>query len=584
MNLEKQIILKSLLPDIISAILIFTYTFVSTQIDLLSFLNACKLVIVLVLAGQFIIAPVLDHFLYKNISNRVKEFYEKDFSEADNTELLEKLMQYPFICAVYTSTYFILGSIILFLTYYFDKNYNIQHSVSYLTLVECLFGAYFAALYAYTYCNKICSEHAYKIVEKGVNQTYVLKKKFFGLRFKEKIFIYIVIPLIVGTIINILVLIIGFIPDSNGIRPDKIIQISRISFTALLNFAVQLFLGTMFFMSIAKSNSRMKNTLLKMNSDDITQTELLKTDLSDEIAYNYYLTNKMLVLFRDILFKAEAIGKEIKQSSQNLIKVSNDTESTAVEQSTGTSEIVSTMENASKMAQEIEEHINLVADLALKTVNDVSIGSENLKNNINTMEQIEDSNRQTILGIKELNEKIGTIWDVVTIINSIADQTKIIAFNAELEATGVQEAGKNFRNVANEIRRLANSTMDSTNEIKERISEIQSTTESLIKSSQESTAQITNGTEIANKLNTHFTNIKKSSENNANAASEIRTLVKQQSAAFEQIVKTLQQISIGIQSFSISTRTIIETSNTLENSANELENVSLKETSEAKNE
>ena len=72
---------------------------------------------------------------------------------------------------------------------------------------------------------------------------------------------------------------------------------------------------------------------------------------------------------------------------------------------------------------------------------------------------------ETISGIKMLGEKIESIWDIVNIINGIADQTKIIAFNAELEASAAGEAGKNFQIVATEIRRLADSTVSSTNEI-----------------------------------------------------------------------------------------------------------------------
>ena len=65
------------------------------------------------------------------------------------------------------------------------------------------------------------------------------------------------------------------------------------------------------------------------------------------------------------------------------------------------------------------------------------------------------------------------IWDIVGIINNVADQTKIIAFNAELEASSSGEAGKNFHIVATEIRRLSDTILDSIKEIKIVIDEIQ---------------------------------------------------------------------------------------------------------------
>ena len=82
--------------------------------------------------------------------------------------------------------------------------------------------------------------------------------------------------------------------------------------------------------------------------------------------------------------------------------------------------------------------------------------------------------------IKELNTKMNGIWDIVGIINNVADQTKIIAFNAELEASSSGEAGKNFHIVATEIRRLSDTILDSIKEIKIVIDEIQKASDRLI--------------------------------------------------------------------------------------------------------
>ena len=60
------------------------------------------------------------------------------------------------------------------------------------------------------------------------------------------------------------------------------------------------------------------------------------------------------------------------------------------------------------------------------------------------MQDIQESSIDTIGGIKNLEEQIDGIWEIVAIINSIAAQTKIIAFNAELEASSAGEEGKSF--------------------------------------------------------------------------------------------------------------------------------------------
>lgn len=578
MTFERRIIRSSFLPDVVSAMVIFCYAMLSVLvvdgIDFMVFVKAAVATITMLVVAQFMIAPVIDHFLYRGVSRRLEQFKKGALNEQERTELLERLMQYPFICAVYTSVYFILGSIGLFTVVY--VNLDMPLALSVLILCECLFGSYFSALCGYFYSNKICSSCAIEIVQAGVDKKYVMAKKYFGTRIKSQIMIYVAIPIISATIITAMVLTVGFLLESsNGdyVWSDRSTQFRRMGLTCVMNLVIEVSLVLLFFKRIHLNNKRMNTVLKSMQGKSITTVSLLDTDVEDEISYNHFLVNQMLLFLRSILSGSAEIGQEINKFSLNLMTVSNETESTAIEQSTGISEIVSTMENASKASRSIEEHIAQVSSIATETASDVFSGSQVLQENLAKMRQIEQSNEDTISGIRDLSEKINSIWEIVNIINSIADQTKIIAFNAELEATGVNNGNKNFRNVANEIRRLANSTMDSTHEIKQRINEMQAAADSLIKSSQSSTSQIRNGMQIAHSLEERFININISADQNAASAEEIKRLVNQQTVAFEQIVKTLQQISTGIQNFSVTTRTIIDTSDMLGQSAKELESI-----------
>jgi len=77
------------------------------------------------------------------------------------------------------------------------------------------------------------------------------------------------------------------------------------------------------------------------------------------------------------------------------------------------------------------------------------------------------------------------------IINDIADQTKMIAFNAAIEAASSGEAGKRFGVVAVEIRRLADNVMESTGEIENKIEEIQKSINRLVVASESGSKVIT---------------------------------------------------------------------------------------------
>ena len=155
-----------------------------------------------------------------------------------------------------------------------------------------------------------------------------------------------------------------------------------------------------------------------------------------------------------------------------------------------------------------------------------------------------------MLEIKVLTEKVSGISDIARIINGIADQTNIIAFNAELEASTSGEAGKNFHVVATEIRRLSDNIIDSIMEIREIITDIQKASETLIQDSEKGTAQIDSGCESARSLENEFESIMQSSITTADSSKQILNNVEQLTGASEQIFITLQDIAKGIESFS----------------------------------
>ncbi|MBP5158234.1 MAG: hypothetical protein ILP18_10235, partial [Treponema sp.] len=173
-------------------------------------------------------------------------------------------------------------------------------------------------------------------------------------------------------------------------------------------------------------------------------------------------------------------GRQIFTETQNLAISAKQNVATAQDQTAAVKEIVATMEENNALSENIASKIQDVSAVAGKTSGDVSDGVSHLENNVAQLHEIAVANQNTIDGIKVLGDKINNIWDIVTLINSVADQAKIIAFNAELEASSAGEAGKNFHIVATEIRRLADGIIDGTKEIKEKINEIQQSSDRLI--------------------------------------------------------------------------------------------------------
>ena len=266
----------------------------------------------------------------------------------------------------------------------------------------------------------------------------------------------------------------------------------------------------------------------------------------------------------------QKLAEQLFEDAQSLVVSSKENAATAQDQSAAVKEIVATMEDNTALSEDISQRIQDVSGVAVKTNTIVAEGVSFIEANMKQIQEIAATNMNTIEGIKALGEKIENIWSIVSLINSVADQAKIIAFNAELEANNTNSSGKNFHIVANEIRRLADGIIESTKEIKGKITEIQESSDDLILTSENGTEKIQSGVENAKNLETRFESIKNASEITAESAEKITTIIQQQTSASEQILITLKQISAGVSNFSMATEYISKASENLKLVATEL--------------
>ncbi len=310
-----------------------------------------------------------------------------------------------------------------------------------------------------------------------------------------------------------------------------------------------------------KPISTMRQTVDLISKGDLTGR--IRHTANDEIGVIADLFNQLIEEFSYLLKDMKSAIGVLSESVQNLSTSSQEIASTSNEQAAAVKEVLSTMEDADKLSKDVEVKIQEVSKIAGNTKENVEEGFSLIKTSLGKMEEIRSTNADTITGIKTLGERIDSIWEIVNIINGIADQTKIIAFNAELEASAAGEAGKNFQIVAGEIRRLADSTVDSTNEIKTKINEIQHASDKLIIASEEGTQRINEGYEVSSNIRGVFEDVLSSSEVSADSAEEITHSIKMQVNSFEQIFLTLKQISESIDSFVDSTTYTTEVSDQL---------------------
>ncbi|HPQ53209.1 MAG TPA: methyl-accepting chemotaxis protein [Spirochaetota bacterium] len=322
---------------------------------------------------------------------------------------------------------------------------------------------------------------------------------------------------------------------------------------------------------ILKPVKKIRGISDRVSSGDLTSgIEIVSQDEFGEMARDF---TTIISNFRELLGKVRQTTEVLTESIQDLTISSKEISSTSNQQAAAVKEIVSTMEDSDSLSKKVASRIDEVARIANQTKEFVEKGFSLIKETLEKMDDIQNTNAENISGVRSLGTQIESIWEVVNIINGIADQTKIIAFNAELEASAAGDAGKNFQIVASEVRRLADSTVSSTNEIRQKIDEIQRSSDNLVLSTERGTERIREGWERSTKLREVFDEILNSAEVSAASSEQIVASVNQQVSAFEQILLTLRQISQGIDDFVVSTRATTSASESMKEIGTELSGI-----------
>ncbi len=219
-------------------------------------------------------------------------------------------------------------------------------------------------------------------------------------------------------------------------------------------------------------------------------------------------------------------GLQISTSSAQIRTASEEQATGASEQSSGVSEVTTTIEELNTTATHIAKNAENVARLAGETL----AGMQEINTKVN----------DTARKILSLGEKSQSIGNITKLIDDIAEQTNLLALNAAIEAARAGEVGRGFAVVAQEVRKLAERSSESTEEIRQIINEIQGETNSAIMSIEGSTKWVKKGLEMI--------------EETAKSAKEISIATQQQKFASEQVVQAMREIDSVTKQFVASTR------------------------------
>ncbi|MDO8949565.1 MAG: methyl-accepting chemotaxis protein [Actinomycetota bacterium] len=264
-----------------------------------------------------------------------------------------------------------------------------------------------------------------------------------------------------------------------------------------------------------------------------------------------------------VFANAASLLDQIRGANTNMRTLTAEVLAAAEQQASGSSEQAAAVTETSATVEELAQTSSQIADnseavvrVAERTLASAEEGMHAVQQTAEGIEEIRVTTQQSSDRILALGERSQEIGRVLTIIDEIAEQTKILALNAAIEAARAGEAGKGFSVVAEEIRKLAESVTESTREIGKVVREMQASTSALIMQTEKAAKKVAEGREMATNTQDALERIVLQVEETTDAAKQISIATQQQRTASDQVVISMKEVATVSQQAAQASRQI----------------------------
>ncbi|WP_416242884.1 methyl-accepting chemotaxis protein [Azospira sp. APE16] len=246
---------------------------------------------------------------------------------------------------------------------------------------------------------------------------------------------------------------------------------------------------------------------------------------------------------RSLVGEISAAAGRVNAAASEVENASHQAMEAAEQQSQSASGMAASVEQMSVSISHVAASAGDAAQVGEEAAESTHRGRSIVQKTVEEMERIAGEIGRSAEVIHSLGERSQQISGIVGVIKEIADQTNLLALNAAIEAARAGEQGRGFAVVADEVRKLAERTSSSTQEIADTIAAITGETQSAVAGMQVVSRQVEAGVEMAREAGEALQVIDANTEKSVSTVRDIADSTREQSVVSQEIARLVEQIA-----------------------------------------
>ena len=253
--------------------------------------------------------------------------------------------------------------------------------------------------------------------------------------------------------------------------------------------------------------------------------------------------NQMAEGMRNLVKGVASTSAQVGVAANELQDAARSAMDGSAQASQSASGIAASVEELSVSISHVADNANHAAHISEDAKAVTGSGREVVQRTMNELERVASDIKESAVLIQSLGERSKQISSVVGVIREIAEQTNLLALNAAIEAARAGEQGRGFAVVADEVRKLAERTAMSTQEISTTVSAILQETSGAVQRMQTVSANMSDSVGLAREAGDSLRTIDQRAQETVEVVHGIADSTREQSAASQEIARLVENIA-----------------------------------------